>query len=401
MSRPTSHTDTGGPVPRRRRKSHFLPRIFLSGTAVLCAWLACGAGARGLAADLTVYGQPPLGAFGIESVAHVQACSKLGMTLLFTYSTSRGKQFLDLQDPMGRAVHEHKMQVMYNLSGRFTNVQLARDVAPEDTTIAVRAEKPADMDAFPPSGTLAIEGERIAYAGHTPHAFTGCRRGVEETRAARHGAGLILCNSEALQQDILAEKDSPNLWGYWMVDDARLGEGDSLKEMARVIRRYDRKADGTPCRHVIVMGICGTRALPNYSKGVCDAIGVYLYPYYRGKLNPAVRGALPDILQWVRARQPDIGVIGVPQAFVDDEPRWSVMPTPDQVREDLLAYLAEGAVGQMVYMYHSTGPKGESWGFESSPGVCDAIATVYRDIRAGTLQPARPADTQPGEPRSR
>jgi hypothetical protein len=366
-------------------------------TAALGAVLVCGGQASTLAADLTVYGQPPLGAFGIESVEHVEACSKLGMTLLFTYSVARGKQFLDVNDPMGKAVRDRKMQVMYNLSSRFTNVRLAREVAPGDTTIAVIPERPADIDAFPPSGTLAIEGERITYAGHTRDAFTSCRRGIEGTKAVRHGAELILCNSETLKQDILAEKDSPNLWGYWMVDDARLFEEDCLKEMARVIRRYDRKVNGAPYHHVIVMGICGPRAMPNFSKGICDAIGVYLYPYYQGKLNGTVRGALPDILQRARSQQPDIGVIGVPQAFVCDELRWSVMPTPEQIREDIMAYLAGGAVGQVAYMYHSTGPKGEPWGFDSSPGACEAIGRAYREIRAGTLSLPMRSWTNSGE----
>ena len=52
MSRPTSHTDADTPDPRRREKSRSCPRSFLSGTAVLGAMLACGAGARGLAAAI-------------------------------------------------------------------------------------------------------------------------------------------------------------------------------------------------------------------------------------------------------------------------------------------------------------------------------------------------------------
>ena len=138
---------------------------------------------------------------------------------------------------MGKALLAHKMQVMYNLCSRFTNVRLAGEVAPGDATIAVIAESPADIDAFPPSGMLAIEGERIAYAVHTRDAFTGCVRGAGRTKPGHHPAGLLLCNSEALKQDILKVKDSPNLWGYWLVDDCRPFEGDCLKEMVRVMRQ--------------------------------------------------------------------------------------------------------------------------------------------------------------------
>ena len=202
----------------------------------LGAALLCAARMPAFAVDLTVYGQPPLGAFGIESAEHVEACSKLGMNLLFTYSAAHDKQFLDMSDPMGKALLAHKMQVMYNLCSRFTNVRLAGEVAPGDATIAVIAESPADIDAFPPSGMLAIEGERIAYAAHTRDAFTGCVRGAGRTKPGHHPAGLLLCNSEALKQDILKVKDSPNLWGYWLVDDCRPFEGDCLKEMVRVMR---------------------------------------------------------------------------------------------------------------------------------------------------------------------
>jgi len=64
---------------------------------------------------------------------------------------------------------------------------------------------------------LAIEGERIAYAAHTRDAFTGCVRGAGRTKAGHHPAGLLLCNSEALKQDILKVKDSPNsgATGWW------------------------------------------------------------------------------------------------------------------------------------------------------------------------------------------
>ena len=55
-----------------------------------------------------------------------------------------------MSDPMGKALLAHKMQVMYNLCSRFTNVRLAGEVAPGDATIAVIAESPADIDAFHP-----------------------------------------------------------------------------------------------------------------------------------------------------------------------------------------------------------------------------------------------------------
>ncbi|MBM4050869.1 MAG: hypothetical protein FJ279_37715, partial [Planctomycetes bacterium] len=218
----------------------------------LMTWMYCAAAMGG---DLRVNGESPLGAFGVDTLEHVHECAKLGMNLVYTYKADVGKRQLDLSDPIGKAVAEHKMGVMYLLSNRFTRVRLAKDIAADDTTIPVTGMERTSMDAFAPSGVLNIGDERLIYSGRTLEAFTGCQRGVEGTKPARHGAGLWLCNAEKLKDDILGVKDSPNLWGFWLVDDARPNEGDSLRQMSRVIRQHDRRADGRPYGHVIVMGV--------------------------------------------------------------------------------------------------------------------------------------------------
>ncbi len=35
--------------------------------------------------DMTVYGRPPVGAFGVDTLEHVEGAAKLGMTLLYSY----------------------------------------------------------------------------------------------------------------------------------------------------------------------------------------------------------------------------------------------------------------------------------------------------------------------------
>jgi hypothetical protein len=204
--------------------------------------------------DMLVYGRAPVGAFGIDTLEHVEGAAKLGMTLIYSYSPENAKKQLDPNDPMGQAVAKHKMQVMYPLCGRFTEVRLAREIKATDTTIPVVGEKKDSLMAFPESGYLVIEGERIEYATRTADAFGGCRCGVGGTRAAPHGTGLLLCNSETLRKEILTVKDAPGLWGYWLVDDSRPREIDSLREMSRIIRLADRDAQGRPNSHIIVMG---------------------------------------------------------------------------------------------------------------------------------------------------
>ena len=56
--------------------------------------------------DMTVYGRAPLGAFGIDTLEHVEGAAKLGMTLVYSYSADSAKKQLDPNDPMGRAVAE-------------------------------------------------------------------------------------------------------------------------------------------------------------------------------------------------------------------------------------------------------------------------------------------------------
>ena len=81
--------------------------------------------------NMTVYGRAPVGAFGVDTLEHVEGAAKLGMTLIYSYSPESAKQQLDLNDPMGKAVAKHKMQVMYPLCGRFTEVRLAREIKPD------------------------------------------------------------------------------------------------------------------------------------------------------------------------------------------------------------------------------------------------------------------------------
>jgi len=67
------------------------------------------------------------------------------------------------------------------------------------------------------------------------------------------------------------------------------------------------------------MGIGGSLAMENFSPGICDALGVYLYPYHNGKLNKSTRRELTYIMHLAKSLQPDIGLIGIPQLFQEQE----------------------------------------------------------------------------------
>lgn len=341
--------------------------------------------------DMTVYGRAPVGAFGVDTLEHVEGAARLGMTLIYSYRPDSARRQLDLNDPMGKAVAKHKMQVLYPLCGRFTAVRLAREIKPADTTIPVVGERTDSVTAFPESGYLTIEGERIEYATRTADAFGGCRRGAGGTRAVPHGVGLLLCNSETLRNEIMAVKDAPGLWGYWLVDDSRPREIDSLREMSRIIRRTDKDAQGRPNHHIILMGIGGSSAMANFDAGICDALGVYPYPYQFDKLNVTTRNQMRFIMTRARSLQPDVGLIGIYQAFGCGEelnsPQWKNMPTPEQVREDMLSFYDWGADGVMAFIYHWHGknPK-EPQGLDAVHGVRDMIGRTNEEILAGKVK---------------
>ena len=265
--------------------------------------------------DMTVYGRAPVGAFGVDTLEHVEGAAKLGMTLIYSYSPESAKKQLDPNDPMGKAVAKHKMQVMYPLCGRFTQVRLAREISPTDTTIPVVGEKADSVTSFPESGYLMIEGERIEYAARTADAFGGCRRGAGGTQAAPHGAGLLLCNSEALRKEILAVKDAPGCGATGSWTTAARGRSTPCARCRASSGSTDRDAQGRPNSHIIVMGIGGSSAMANFDAGICDAIGVYPYPYHFGKLDATTRNQMRFIMTRARSLQPDIGLIGIYQAF--------------------------------------------------------------------------------------
>ncbi len=66
--------------------------------------------------------------------------------------------------------------------------------------------------------------------------------------------------------------------------------------MSRIIRLTDRDAQGHPNSHIIVMGIGASSAMANFDAGICDAIGVYPYPYHAGKLDATARNQMRFIM---------------------------------------------------------------------------------------------------------
>ena len=56
--------------------------------------------------DMTVYGRAPVGAFGVDTLEHVEGAAKLGMTLIYSYSPDSAKKQLDLERSHGQGRRE-------------------------------------------------------------------------------------------------------------------------------------------------------------------------------------------------------------------------------------------------------------------------------------------------------
>ncbi|MCG7754901.1 hypothetical protein, partial [Flavihumibacter cheonanensis] len=94
----------------------------------------------------------------------------------------------------------------------------------------------------------------------------GCVRGYKGTTAASHHEGIILFWPEACEAEVRRVKDSPNLWGYYVLDDS---PGDALSAL-RAMYAIVRRVDGPAKRHPVCAGYGSAGSLCNLAPGVCD-----------------------------------------------------------------------------------------------------------------------------------
>jgi len=62
------------------------------------------------------------------------------------------------------------------------------------------------------------------------------------------------------------------------------------------------------------------------------------------------------------------------------------MPTPEQVREDMLSFYDWGADGVMAFIYHWQGKTKETQGLDAVPAVRDMIGRTNEEILAGKIK---------------
>ena len=332
-------------------------------------------------APFTVDGVPPLGTYGTGSLAELAELKECRMNLILGAHAQ-----VDLSTPEGRFCRENGIKVMYHLTQHlYGNPQLAEAIDAAQTTIPLARVPQARRD----SHLIEIEGERIRYREMTDSALVGCERGVDGTAAAPHHRGIILFWPEPLEAEVARVKDSPNLWGYYVLDDSPGDSISALRGMYRAIKRVDTSA------HPVCAGYGGAAAIHNFGPGVCDMMLIYFYPCMEGGY---VRSFVTQETQWLlsraRERVPGIPFIGVYQGFWGIAGYPDIPVTPHQLREQMEDFVRDGAAGLVAFTARSKA-RGDSFdGWNARADLREEMRRINDEIRAtgGLTVPPEPPE---------
>ena len=106
-------------------------------------------------------------------------------------------------------------------------------IGPIDTTIPVFTVK----NGTPESGIIQIEDKLIHYDGRTHTSLPNCERGFNGTTPASHHEGQFLFYPEECAEEIERVRESPNLWGYYVLDDSPGDVLSALRGLYRTVKR--------------------------------------------------------------------------------------------------------------------------------------------------------------------
>jgi len=314
----------------------------------------------------TVSGQVPLGTYAVSTLEDLELVKKVGMNLVIG-----GRELLDTKNPQGNFLLENDIKVLYHLTQHIYGMpRLGDAVTPSQTTIPLSKRRARKL---PSPGTVQIEDELIRYEQYTPTALRGCQRGFDGTAPAAHHEGIILFLPEQCARDVESVKDSPNLWGYYVLDDS---PGDALSAL-RAMYKTIWRVDGGPSHHVVCAGYGSPGSLCNFAPGVCDIMLIYWYPtsdraYHRYMISHEVQWMLTA----ARSRVPGIPFIGVYQAFWG-EGAGRIPPTAANLREQMEDFVREGASGLIAFAGRITGPL---TGWTDSVSMQEGLKDIHTEI---------------------
>ena len=313
-----------------------------------------------------VNGKPVLGSYGVDTLDLLEKAYDIGVNVIMA-----GHEELDPETDKGRFCLEHGIKVMHHMTSFvYHGVVLADQITPEQTEIPLAFRH---AEAVPGSNVIVIDDETIRYSELKDCVLIGCERGADGTTPATHRENVILFWPEECAAEVERWKGSPNLYGWYVLDDSPGDAQSALRGMYRTIRKHDPDMS-----HPVCGGFGDAGAVLNFGPEVCDVMVVYWYPVEPKRY---MRESTSEEVQWIlaeaRERVPGVAFMGIYQAFDGTVAGTGQgRPTGDQVREQMEDFVREGACGLIAFLgHHSTLP-----GWADMEDVGAAVRKVHAEI---------------------
>ncbi len=311
-------------------------------------------------------GKPVLGSYVVDTVEMLEQARNIGINMVMG-----GHEELDPSTPKGRFCQENGIKIAHHMT-RFIyhGVRLGDEITAEQTEI------PLVLKAAAPSlesHVIALDDELIRYDEVADGRLVGCERGWGGTTAAWHREDTILFWPEECAREVDEVKDSPNLYGWYVLDDSPGDARSALRAMYRTIREHD-----TDMSHPVCAGYGDAGSVLNFGPGICDVMVIYWYP---AEPTRYMRESTSEEVQWIlakaRERVPGVPFMGIFQSFDGTEAGTGQgVPTGDQLREQLEDFVREGASGLIAFLgHHDTLP-----GWADIPDLGQAVSEAYSEI---------------------
>ena len=312
----------------------------------------------------TINGKAVLGTYGRTDPEALALVKETGMNLVFG-----GAELLDTRGAAGKFCLDNGIKVMYSLTGHvYGRPSLSDDINESQAEIPIHAGAP-----LPPPGAVRIEDELIRYREATPAALVGCERGSEGTTAAAHRAGIILLWPEPLVEEVAKAQASPNLFGYYVLDDSPGNALSALRGMYRTVKRIDTG------NRPLCGGYSGATTLHNFAPDAADILMLYHYPILKtGYERTMTSYDTQWMLMEARERAPGVPFFGIYQAFWGGDWNKQEPLTPAELREQMEDFVREGASGLIAfYVSPDDGPLG---GWNLDRDLRRAVRDVNHEI---------------------
>ncbi|MCC6698145.1 MAG: hypothetical protein IT365_21160 [Candidatus Hydrogenedentes bacterium] len=291
----------------------------------------------------SIGGKPVLGTYGAERVEDLQRVKDAGMNLVLG-----GKTELDPATPQGAFCLKNGIKVMPHVTSYlYHGIRLRDPITADQKTIPLyfvhgRREQETQV--------IQLDDELVRYEKMTESELVNCERGYGGTTPAAHREGMILFWPETCRAEIEQIKDSPNLYGYYVLDDS---PGDAVSAL-RALYKVIRETDPDP-KHPVCAGFGDAGSVINLAPGVCDIMMIYWYPVSTNRYDrERTAQEVQHMLSEARERVPGIPFMGIYQAFDGGPAKTGQgVPTPDQLREQLEDFVREGACGLVSFICHN------------------------------------------------